>query len=234
MGVFIKAAGSSALLVGTRLAIPVLAEAVLVRQDAKEILGEPGILPGLAIIVLGLLVLLFVRAGDPLEPPLSGGLMPWVVLAWYIVSSVRDDPGRLSGGKLHRASDRVSELQDRDQLPRRAGGFVAGSLRLHFRSRRGADPGDPGPVGVRGTDRRVTQEDGRGRARAAVRLAVKFRGEYAGRGVTRRWASGTRPQPRRSGQWRRFSHAGGTRCGNRFDGSGSCRGTPKGLSRPSP
>jgi len=85
MGVFIKAAGSSALLVVTRLAIPVLAEAVLVRQDAKEILGEPGILPGLAIIVLGLLVLRFVRASDLLEPPLSGGLMPWVVLAGYIV-----------------------------------------------------------------------------------------------------------------------------------------------------
>lgn len=86
MGVFIKAAGSSALLVVTGLAIPVLAEAVLVRQDAKEILGEPGIVPGLAIIVLGLLVLLFVRAGDPLDPPLSGGLMPWLFLAWYIVA----------------------------------------------------------------------------------------------------------------------------------------------------
>ena len=80
----------SPLIVGTALvlmamAIPALAEAVMVRQGAKEIFGEPGIVPGLAIIVLGLLVLRFVRAGNPLDPPLSGGWGPWVVLAGYIL-----------------------------------------------------------------------------------------------------------------------------------------------------
>ncbi len=80
-----KAAGSLALLVVTAVAIPVVAEAVLVRQSAKEIFGEPGIIPGLAIIVLGLLVLRFSQAVDPLDLPLSGGWGPWVVLAGYIV-----------------------------------------------------------------------------------------------------------------------------------------------------
>jgi hypothetical protein len=85
MDLSMKATGPSALLVVTALAIPVLAEAVLVRQGAKEIFGEPGIVPGLAIIVLGLLVLRFVQAVDALDPPLSGGWGPWVVLAGYIV-----------------------------------------------------------------------------------------------------------------------------------------------------
>lgn len=80
-----KAAGTLALLAITALAVPVVAEAVLVRQDAKEIFGEPGILPGLAIIVLGLLMLRFVQAGNRVDPPLSGGRAAWGILAGYIV-----------------------------------------------------------------------------------------------------------------------------------------------------
>lgn len=85
MGVFTKAAGPWALIILTGLAAPALAEAVLLRQNAKEILGEPGILPALAIIVLGLLALRFVQPGGILDPPMPSGWGPWIVLAVYIV-----------------------------------------------------------------------------------------------------------------------------------------------------
>lgn len=68
----------SALLLVTTLIGPALAEAVLVRQGAKEIIGEPGIVPSLFIILFSLLALYFVPVGDPLDLSLSDGRWPWV------------------------------------------------------------------------------------------------------------------------------------------------------------
>lgn len=74
----------SALLLATTLIGPALAEAVLVRQGAQEIIGEPGIVPSLFIILFSLLALYFVPAGDPIDLHISDGWGPWAGLIAYI------------------------------------------------------------------------------------------------------------------------------------------------------